>query len=339
MSTTHPSLISPNFSFKFKPSSFPRQQFPTTTKFKPSNPQFTRNLIGFSPKLLRFTPLKRFAVNEDASVVPGLDEAEKKLRESSTMPARFRDHLKEAPDPPLRWPWFVAMAFLVYAWRAVLFELSNWKNAAFGILRFIGYVFKYIFALVYRFIGNPITFTIRSIEDLIYGIQAFYSWIITSAPVPDLTVVIFLASVVLAIAETTVPNCISDQPYVLTVTGLIGYAAVKGIISEPLFWTLLVGVYGFSKFIKRRDDVSSAMPVAAVLAAVGEPWVRFVVIVSYTALAIYQYSKMRLEGKEVEEIERHGSKLPIPLFLAALAIGLRVAAKWAGYRHLTWMIV
>lgn len=232
-----------------------------------------------------------------------------------------------------------ALAFLVYAWRAVLFELSNWKNAAFGIVRFVGYALKYAFALVYQFIGNPITFTIRSIEDAIYSVQAFYSWIIACAPIPDLTIIIFLASVVLAVAETTVPNCISNQPYVLTITGLIGYAAVRGFISEPLFWTLLVGVYGFSKFIKRRDDVSSAMPVAAVLAAVGEPWVRLVVITSYTALAIYQYSKTLSKGKEVEEIEPQGKRLPVPLFLAALAIGLRVAAKWAGYRHLTWMIV
>lgn len=328
MSTTIPSLLT----FKSKLSlPFPRHhlQFPTTTtKSQPFNPQFTRNLIGFSPKPFRFAPVKRFATNND--------EAEK---EPSTIPGRFKDYIKPAPESPFKWPMFVALAFLIYAWRAVLFELSNWKNAAFGIVRFVGHVLKYAFALVYRFIGNPITFTIGSIEDLIYGVQAFYSWIITSAPVPDLTLVIVLASVVLAVAETTNPNCISDQPYVLTVTGLIGYAAVRGVISEPLFWTLLVGIYGFSKFIKRRDDASSAMPVAAVLAAVGEPWVRFVVIVSYTALAIYQHSKMISEGKEVEEIEPHRRKLPVPLFLAALAIGLRVAANWAGYRHLTWMVV
>ncbi|KAK2433432.1 embryo defective [Trifolium repens] len=329
-------------SFKFKPSfPYPRHQqsSTTTTKFQAYNPQFTPNRIGFSPKPLRFTPVKRFAINNDDSAVVGLNEAEKESRESSTMPGRFRDHIKEAPETPLKWPWFVALAFLIYAWRAVLFELSNWKNAALGIVRFIGYILKYALALVYRFIGNPITFTIRSIEDLIYGVQTFYYWIITSAPVPELTTVITLASVILAVAETTVPNCISDQPYVLTVTGLIGYAAVRGVISEPLFWTLLVGIYGFSKFIKKRDDVSSAMPVAAVLAAVGEPWVRFMVIVSYTALAIYQYSKKLSERKEDEEIEPLGRKLPVPLFLAALAIGLRVAAKWAGHRHLTWMIV
>lgn len=198
---------------------------------------------------------------------------------------------------------------------------------------------KYAFASVYHFIGSPITFSIRCIEDLFYTVRAFYSWIIACAPIPDLTTIIVLASVVLAVAEATVPNCIHDQPYVLTVTGVIGYAAVRGYISEPLFWTLLLGIYGFSKFIKRRDDVSSAMPVAAVLAAVGEPWVRLLVITSYMALAIYQYSKMLSEGKEVAEIETQERKIPIPLFLAALAIGLRVAAKWAGYRHLTWMIV
>ncbi|XP_045833682.1 uncharacterized protein LOC123924757 [Trifolium pratense] len=339
--TTFPSLLS----FKFKPSfSFPRhQQFPTTTtKFQASfNPQFTPNRIGFCPKPLRFTPVKRFAINDDESAVAGLSEAEKEARELSSLPGRFRKYLKEAPEPPLKWPWywFVVLAFLIYAWRAVLFELSNWKNAALGIVRFIGYILKYALALVYRFIGNPITFTIRSIENLIYGVQTFYYWIITSAPIPELTTVITLALVILAVAETTVPNCISDQPYVLTVTGLIGYAAVRGIVSEQLFWTLLVGIYGFSKFIKKRDNVSSAMPVAAILAAVGEPWVRFVAIVSYTALAIYEYSKKLSERKEGEEIEPHERKLPVPLFLAALAIGLRVAAKWAGYRHLTWMIV
>lgn len=45
--------------------------------------------------------------------------------------------------------------------------------------------------------------------------------------------------------------------------GLVGYAAVKGYILEPFFWTILVGIYGLS-LVKRRDDVSSA---------IGELWV------------------------------------------------------------------
>ena len=30
-------------------------------------------------------------------------------RGESTMPERFRYLTKEAPDPPVRWPWFVGM--------------------------------------------------------------------------------------------------------------------------------------------------------------------------------------------------------------------------------------
>lgn len=41
-----------------------------------------------------------------ASVVD-FDKAEEEARAQSTMPERFRYLTKEAPDPPVRWPWFV----------------------------------------------------------------------------------------------------------------------------------------------------------------------------------------------------------------------------------------
>lgn len=37
----------------------------------------------------------------------GVDEAERLARGESTMPERFRYLTKEAPDPPVRWPFFV----------------------------------------------------------------------------------------------------------------------------------------------------------------------------------------------------------------------------------------
>ncbi|XLU96212.1 hypothetical protein S245_010564 [Arachis hypogaea] len=120
------------------------------------------------------------------------------------MPERFRYLAKEAPDPPVRWPWLLVLGFLIYAWRAVLFELSNWKNAVFGIVSSAGNLLTYLFAILYRFIGSPITFAIRCMEDSFYTIRAFYSWTINNAPIPELTTIIVLASVVLAIAETTV---------------------------------------------------------------------------------------------------------------------------------------
>lgn len=234
---------------------------------------------------------------------------------------------------------YAAAAFLLYAWRAVLFELRNWKKAAFSIIHFVGYLLKLIFALIFRFIGDPVTSLIRCIETALYSIRAFYSSIVACAPVPELTTIIMLASAVLAIAEAAVPNSISSQPYLLTISGMIGYAAVCGYISEPFFWTLLVGMYGFSRFVKKRDDVSSALPAAALLAAVGEPWIRGLVIVSYLALAVSHHSKKTYsERKDEEEVVSNG-KLPLPLLGVALAIGIRLAAKWAGYRHLTWKIV
>ncbi|OMO98804.1 hypothetical protein COLO4_13687 [Corchorus olitorius] len=342
--------------FSLKPSLFPlktssisrftvlsrHQTTPFPAKSQAFKLQRSLNHLTFSGKRLGFSLNGKSGFHTNASnggEDSGAEEAERLARGESTMPERFRYLTKEAPDPPLRWPFFVALAFLLYAWRAVLFELSNWRKAAFGIVRFVGYLLKLAFALIFHFIGDPVTSFIRSIETLIYSIRAFYSGIVAYAPVKELTVIIVLASAVLAIAEATVPNSISCQPYLLTVSGLIGYAAVTGYISEPLYWTLLLGIYGLSRLIKKRDDVTSALPVAAVMAAIGEPWVRILVIISYSALAIFYHSKKLSEVKEPVEGVATERQLPMPLLGAALAIGIHLAAKWAGYRHLTWMIV
>lgn len=41
----------------------------------------------------------------------GVDEAVEETGGESTMPERFRYLTKEAPDPPVRWPWFVGKMF------------------------------------------------------------------------------------------------------------------------------------------------------------------------------------------------------------------------------------
>lgn len=234
---------------------------------------------------------------------------------------------------------FAAIGFLIYTWRAVLFELYNWKNTAIAIIHFIGYLLKLSLALIFHFIGDPITSTIRFIETTIYTVRAFYSGIVNYTPIPELTLVIMLASVVLAIGEATVPNALNCQPFILTFSGLIGYSVVRGYISEPFFWTLLLGIYGFSRLVKKRDDVTSALPVAAVLSAVGEPWIRFLAMGLYLALAITCHWKKVREEEDELEILKVNRNVPLPLLVAALAIGIRVVAKWAGNRHLTWMIV
>lgn len=220
-----------------------------------------------------------------------------------------------------------------------MWELSNWRKAVLAIFHFVGYLLKLGLALIFCFVGDPITSLIRCIETALYAIRSFYSSIVRYAPVPELITIIILASAVLAIAEAAAPDSINSQPYLLTISGLIGFAAVKDFISETFFWTLLLGLFAFARLIKKRDYVSSALPVAAVLAGVGQPWVRVVVIASFTALAISHHSKKLSDRNEVDEVAGRGRRLPVPLLCASLAIGIRLAAKWAGYRHLTWMIV
>ncbi|XP_008230221.1 PREDICTED: uncharacterized protein LOC103329522 [Prunus mume] len=325
MATSIPALSSPSPSIlRLKITSFspliirPHKQtiqFRSSTKVQFLNPIQPHNFPGSSGKAVGFLFERRLRVRVSAKS-DGVDEAE---------------------EAPVRWPWFVALVFLIYAWRAVLLELANWRKAALAVVRFVGYLLKLILALIFHFLGDPITFIIRFIETTIYALRSFYSGIVAYAPIPELTTVIMLASTVLAIAEAVVPNSINCQPFLLTASGVVGYAAVTGYISEPFFWTILVGLYGYSRFVKKRDDVTSALPAAAVLAAVGEPYIRVLVISSYLSLAILHHSKKLSERKE--EIVVTNRKLPMPLLGVALAIGIRLAAKWAGYRHLTWMIV
>lgn len=218
-----------------------------------------------------------------------------------------------------------------------MWELSNWRRTISALGRFLIYISKFLLALVFHFIGNPITSLLHVIETTFYTVRSFYSSIIAYAPIKDLMLIIILTSAVLSIAEATVPDSVNSQPYLLTVAGLIGFAAVTNYITELFFWTLLLGLFGYAMLVKKRDYVSSALPPAAVLSAVGEPWVRFIAIGSFLGLAILQRTSKGVESRGDEDsgaIDR----VPIPLLFAALAIGVRAAAKWAGYRHLTWMI-
>ena len=234
--------------------------------------------------------------------------------------------------------WFTALAFLVYAWRTVLWELSNWKKAILAIFHFVGYLFKLVFAFIYQFIGSPITGLIKCIEFTLFFIRSTYLNIVAFAPVPELTRIILFTSTVLAIAEATVPDSVDSQPYLLMLSGLIGFGVIKGFVPELLFFLLLPCMFCYSRFFKKRDNVSAALSSVAVLTAVGEPWVRSITIASYLTLAIVQHSGSSKESVTAE-ITSTRRRPPLPLLLAALAIGINIAAKWIRHRHLTWMIV
>ncbi|KAH7653056.1 hypothetical protein IHE45_19G057800 [Dioscorea alata] len=222
-----------------------------------------------SPLASRFPRVN--AVDSGAENSGGGEEKEDDLRGRSTMPDRFRYLTKEVPDRPIRWPWFIALAFLVYAWRTVLWELSNWKKATLAIFHFVGYPFKLAFAFIYKFIGGPITGLITCIEFTLFFIRSTYLNIVAFTPVPELTRIILFTSTVLAIAEATVPDSVDSQPYLLMFSGLIGFGVIKGFVPEFLFFLLLPCMFCYSRFFKKKDNVSAALPSVAVLTAVGEP--------------------------------------------------------------------
>ncbi|KAK9089481.1 hypothetical protein Scep_028563 [Stephania cephalantha] len=202
-----------------------------------------------------------------------------------------------------------ALGFLIYAWRTVLWELSNWTKAVQAIAKFMGYLFKLALAFVFHYIGDPITNLIRFIEISCYTVQDTYASIVSSIPFGELTVIILLTSAILAIAETLAQNL-------------------------AVFWALLAGLFCFSFFFKKRDYVQSSLPVAAVLTAIGNPFVRFTAMTSYITLAISRHSQSQLPQEKLDGNESAAKSVgvPFPLVAAAAAIGIHVAAKWIRYR-------
>lgn len=316
--------------------SLPSVNYPRSPR--PSTYLRAFDYIGFhaSTRLLFTCVLK----NEIAEPAPEDTTADEELqaRGESSMPERFRYLNKEVPERPVRWPWFIAPFFLLYAWRTVLWELSNWKKAALAILSAIGWLLKLALAFVFRFIGTPITCLIRCVEFTLHAIRYAYGNIIAFTPVSELIQVIMFTTTVLSIAEATVPDSVNSQQYLLTLSGIVAFGTVKGFVPELPFWLILFGMFFYSKFIEKRDSVSASLPSTALLAAIGEPWVRFVVITSYLALSITHYAKHSNDDARTA-ISRDNKRLPLPLLLASLAIGINFAAKWIRYRHLTWMIV
>ncbi|GER53276.1 hypothetical protein STAS_30778 [Striga asiatica] len=333
---------SPRINHSSRSLSLASSSLPTNAKplNKLRNPQifygpFKKHFVEFQVKSRRFAVNAQYGIESSGNT----EKEEVQDREESSMPERFRHLTKEVPAKPLRWPWVIALAFMAYAWRAVLWELFNWKRALTAIGRFLAYISKIILALIFRFIGDPLTSSIRAVETALYSVRAFYSSIISHAPISELATIVMLTSAVLAVAETAVPDSVDSQPYMLTLAGLIGLAAVRNYITELFFWTLLVVLFWFNSSVKGRDYVSSALPVAAVLVAVGEPWVRVVTMGLYLGLAVFYRSRRPVDLKEDGDGGVRRKRVPLPLLCAGLAIGARVAAKWAGYRHLTWMIV
>lgn len=267
------------------------------------------------------------------------EERERWRKENSYLPPQLRELTEEVPKPFNPLPWLAGFAILFLIREVIVSELRHWPKAALVGLN----------ALIRFVLGFPgVSTLLESAAPLLAAVvtgtawfflfvQGVYAFIIERTPVQAIVKAIILASAVLGIGEATKMNAVNSQPYTLSMAALFGLGAVLGFFPSSVFVVLLFALVLFSSLVMKRDIVSAVMPVAAVLAAVAEPWVRGVALVFFFALAVYENWK----SPEKEQIPlgnsvRSNGQLMI-MFGLSLMVGMSAAAQWLYFRHLIWL--
>lgn len=264
------------------------------------------------------------------------NEERRRREESSNLPPQLREYSKEVPEPFNPLPWLAGFAFLYITRDVVKVELLHWvKFALVGLNALVHFVLWIpglleSAAMVLAAVTTGTAWSFLLVKEV-------YAFIIDMTPVPAIVKSIILAFAVLGIGEATKMNAVSSQPKTLSMAALFGLGAVLGFFPSSVFVVLLFSLVLFSSLVMKRDRVSALMPVAAVLAAVAEPWVRSVALAFFLALAVYENWK----SPEKEEIPLgnsvRSSGQPMILFVLSLMAGMSAAAQWLYFRHLIWL--
>lgn len=264
------------------------------------------------------------------------NEERRRREESSNLPPQLREYSKEVPEPFNPLPWLAGFAFLYITRDVVKVELLCWvKFALVGLNALVHFVLWFpglleSAAMVLAAVTTGTAWSFLLVKEV-------YAFIIDMTPVRAIVKSIILAFAVLGIGEATKMNAVSSQPKTLSMAALFGLGAVLGFFPSSVFVVLLFSLVLFSSLVMKRDRVSALMPVAAVLAAVAEPWVRSVALAFFLALAVYENWK----SPEKEEIPLgnsvRSSGQPMILFVLSLMAGMSAAAQWLYFRHLIWL--
>lgn len=264
------------------------------------------------------------------------NEERRRREESSNLPPQLREYSKEVPEPFNPLPWLAGFAFLYITRDVVKVELLHWvKFALVGLNALVHFVLWFpglleSAAMVLAAVTTGTAWSFLLVKEV-------YAFIIDMTPVRAIVKSIILAFAVLGIGEATKMNAVSSQPKTLSMAALFGLGAVLGFFPSSVFVVLLFSLVLFSSLVMKRDRVSALMPVAAVLAAVAEPWVRSVALAFFLALAVYENWK----SPEKEEIPLgnsvRSSGQPMILFVLSLMAGMSAAAQWLYFRHLIWL--
>lgn len=267
-------------------------------------------------------------------------EERERLREKNTsLPPQLRELTVEVPERFNPLPWLAGFAFLFITREVIVSELQHWpKDALVGLNALIGFVLRFPGVSTLLESAAPVlAAVITGTAWFFLFVKTVYAFIIERTPVQAIVKAIILASAVLGIGEATKMNAVNNQPYTLTIAALFGLGAVLGFFPSSVFVVLLFALVLFSSLVMKRDIVSAVMPVAAVLAAVAEPWVRGVALAFFLALALYENWK----SPEKEQISlgnsvRSNGQL-MTMFGLSLMVGMSAAAQWLYFRHLIWL--
>lgn len=265
-------------------------------------------------------------------------EERRRRQENSSLPPQLRELTQEVPEPFNPLPWLAAFAILFITREVILFELLHWPKAAVvGLNALIG------IALSLPGVSTLLESAAWVLAAVMTGtawsflfVKGAYAFIIERTPVQAIVKAIILASAVLGIGEATKMNAVSSQPYTLSMAALFGLGAVLGFFPSSVFVVLLFALVLFSSLVMKRDIVSALMPVAAVLAAVAEPWVRGVALAFFLALAVYENWKSPKEQIPLGNSLRSSGQ-PMIMFVLSLMVGMSAAAQWLYFRHLIWL--
>lgn len=177
-------------------------------------------------------------------------------------------------------------------------------------------------------------------------IEYFIIQLFNFLPLSKITTFILLTSAAVAVAEATAPNSVTEQRYLLTIAGFVGFGYNLRIIPDIILWSIPLCFLLYSKFFKKRNAVSAALPCAALLFSVNVPWFFFkeFVMLAYFGLAAFHHfhlsrsSSIASAAESADSLTNGTKLLPWVVFMAGLSMGIHVGFKWLRWRHVIWMV-
>ncbi|KAJ7516545.1 hypothetical protein O6H91_22G062300 [Diphasiastrum complanatum] len=252
------------------------------------------------------------------------------------MPSQYAEFLRPPQESTNYVLWASGILILILMRKVIMMELVRWVHAGVALVALFLDVGQYGFSLLLKNAREPVVWTATLTGWVWFAITDIYAIILDMTPVKALIKAIVFSSAVLSLGEAVQSDAVSSQADALGIAAILGLAGVLGLVHHTLF-TLALGLLTmYLAWFRKAGLVSAAIPATAVLVAVAEPIVQASAFASFLLITLYTNWSQH-EPKKDATVEKH--KSPGILKVAALAVGIRLAAEWLYARHLVWLAV